>query len=67
LDKENTFKEGSCKTWEGVFLGFSSSVIFLGKGRRRMMNLSRWWKKGEWVGCLGYFERIEMSKVMLGT
>jgi hypothetical protein len=31
-------------------------VIFLGKGKRRMGSLGRWWKGEEWVGCLGYFE-----------
>jgi hypothetical protein len=40
-------------------------VIFLGKERRKMMSLSRWWKEGEWVGCLGYFEKIEVSRIML--
>jgi hypothetical protein len=34
---------------------------------KRMMNFSRWWKKGKWVGCLGYFERIEVSRIVLGT
>jgi hypothetical protein len=47
--------------------GFSSCVIFLGKGRRRMMSLSRWWKKGKWVGCLGYFKKITMSRIVLGA
>jgi hypothetical protein len=30
---------------EEFFGGFSSCVIFLGKGRRRMRNLSRWGKR----------------------
>jgi len=42
-------------------------VIFLGKGMKRMMSLGRWWKEGKWVGCLGYFEKIEMSRIMLGA
>jgi hypothetical protein len=46
--------------------GSFSYVIFLKKGRRRMMSLSRWWKEGEWVGCLGYFKRIKMTRIMLG-
>jgi hypothetical protein len=32
-----------------------------------MMSLNRWWKQGKWVGCLGYFKRIEMSRIMLGA
>jgi hypothetical protein len=32
------------------FEKFFSSVIFVGKGRRRRMSLGRWWKKGEWIG-----------------
>jgi hypothetical protein len=32
-----------------------------------MGGFNRWWKEGKWVGCLGYFERIEESKIMLGT
>ncbi len=51
----------------GVFGGSSFCVIFLGKGRRWMMSLSRWWKEGEWVGCLGYFERIKVNRIELGT
>jgi hypothetical protein len=31
------------------------------------MNLSRWWKEGEWVGSLGYFEKIEVNRIMLGA
>jgi len=46
---------------------FFSYVVFLGRGRRRMMSLSRWWKEGEWVGCLGYFEKIKVSRIMLGA
>jgi hypothetical protein len=41
---------------ERSFWGFSSCVIFLGKGKRRMRSLKRRWKGGEWVGCLGHFE-----------
>jgi len=51
---------------ERSFWGFSSYVIFLGKGKRKMMNLIKWWEEGEWVGCLGYFERIEVNKIVLG-
>jgi hypothetical protein len=60
LDKENKLKEEVL----GVFF---SNVIFFRKERRRMMNFSRWWKEGEWVGCLGYFERIEKSRIVLGA
>jgi hypothetical protein len=42
-------------------------LFFLGKERRRMMNLRRWWKEEEWVGCLGYFKRIEVSRIVLGA
>ncbi len=49
------------------FGGSSERVIFLGKGMKRMMSLSRWWKEGKWVGCLGYFEKIEMSRIVLGA
>jgi len=42
-------------------------VIFLRKWRRRMRSLNRWWKEGKWVGCLGYFERIEVSRIVLGA
>jgi hypothetical protein len=42
-------------------------LFFLGKERRRMMNLNRWWKEGEWVGCLGYFKRIKVSRIVLGA
>ncbi len=52
---------------ERSFWGSSSYVIFLGKGRRRMMSLSKWWEEGEWVGCLGYFERIEVNRIVLGA
>jgi hypothetical protein len=55
------------KKFEEIMEGSSSCVIFLGKERRRMMSLSRWWKEGEWVGCLGYFEKIKMSRIVLGT
>jgi hypothetical protein len=51
----------------GVFGGSSSCVIFLRKWRRRMRSLNRWWKEGKWVGCLGYFERIEVSRIVLGA
>jgi hypothetical protein len=39
------------------FLVASSCVIFLGKGRKGMRNISRWWKGGEWVECLGHFKK----------
>jgi hypothetical protein len=32
-----------------------------------MMNLDIWWKEGEWVGCLGYFEKIEVSRIVFGV
>jgi hypothetical protein len=32
-----------------------------------MMNINKWWLEGEWVGYLGYFERIELSKIVLGV
>jgi hypothetical protein len=68
LDKKNKFKEGWWKVGErGVFGGSFSCVIFLGKWRRRMRSLNRWWKEGKWVGCLGYFERIEVSRIVLGA
>jgi hypothetical protein len=51
----------------GGFGGSSKRVIFLGKGKRRMNSLSRWWKKGEWVGCLGYFKRIKVNRIILGA
>ncbi len=47
--------------------GFLLVLVFLGKGKKRMMSLSRWWKEGEWVSCLGYFEKIEVNKIMLGA
>ncbi len=31
------------------------------------MSFSRWWKKGEWVKCLEYFERIEVNRIVLGA
>jgi hypothetical protein len=31
------------------------------------MNFNRWWKERECVGCLGYFEKIDLSKIVLGT
>jgi hypothetical protein len=49
------------------FWGVFFFCDFLGKGRRRMRSLSRWWKEGEWVGCLGYFKRIKMSRIVLGA
>jgi hypothetical protein len=55
------------KLREEEFRGFFSCVIFLGKEKKRMMSLSRWWKVGEWVGCLGYFKRIEVNRIVLGT
>jgi hypothetical protein len=42
-------------------------VIFLRKGRKRMMSISRWWKEGEWFRCLGYFERIKVNRIVLGA
>jgi hypothetical protein len=45
----------------GLFIVF----FFLGKGRKRMMSFSRWWKEGKWVRCLGYFEIIEVSRIVL--
>jgi hypothetical protein len=43
-------------------------VISFGEREKKMMvSLSRWWKKGEWVGCLGYFEKIKVSRIVLGT
>jgi hypothetical protein len=42
-------------------------VIFLGEERRRMMNLNKWWKEGKWAGCLRYFKRIKVSKIVLGA
>jgi hypothetical protein len=50
---------------EKSFWGFFSCVVFFGRRRRRMMSLNKWWKEGEWVGCLGYFKRIEMSRIVL--
>jgi hypothetical protein len=42
LDKKNKFKEGSCKVWgRRIYEGFSSHVIFLGKGKKRMMSFNR--------------------------
>jgi hypothetical protein len=38
------------------FLGVFFLCDFLGKGRRKMRSLGRWWKGGKWVGCLEYFE-----------
>jgi hypothetical protein len=32
-----------------------------------MMSFSRWWKEGEQVECLGYFEKIEESRIVLGA
>jgi hypothetical protein len=32
-----------------------------------MMNLNRWWKKGDWVGFFRYFERVKMSRIVLGV
>jgi len=60
-------KKGHVNFGEEKFWGGSSScVIFLGEWRRRRMSFSRWWKEGEWVGCLGYSERIEVSRIVLG-
>jgi hypothetical protein len=57
---------GHEKLGEEEFVGGSSfCVIFFGKGRRRMMSFIRWWKEVEWVGCLGYFERIEVNRIVL--
>jgi hypothetical protein len=67
LDKENKLKEGYEKFGEEGVWGSSYYVIFLGKGRKRMMNFRRWWKEGEWVGCLVYFERIEVIRIVLGA
>jgi hypothetical protein len=41
---------------KNFWLSFSC-VIFLGKWKKGMKNLGRWWKRGEWVGCLGYFKK----------
>jgi hypothetical protein len=51
--KRTSSRKGDEKGEKGVFWGSYSCVIFLGKGRRRMMSLSRWWKKGGRVGCWG--------------
>jgi hypothetical protein len=29
------------------------------------MSLSRWWKEGEWIECLGYSKRIEVNGIVL--
>jgi hypothetical protein len=66
--KKRSLRKGHEKLEEGEFLGGSSScVIFLGKRRRRIMSISRWWKEGEWVGCLEYFEKIEVNRIVLGA
>ncbi len=53
LDKENKLKEESRKAWgKGIFGRFFSWIVFLGKGRRKMMSFNRWWKKKEWIKCL---------------
>jgi hypothetical protein len=65
--KRTSSRKGHEKLGEEDVWGYFSCVIFLGKGKRRMMSLSRWWKEGEWVGCLGYFERIEVSRIVLET
>jgi hypothetical protein len=62
--KRTSSRRGHEKLGGRVFGGFSSCVIFFGKGRRRMMSLNRWWKEGEWVECLRYFERIEERKTL---
>jgi hypothetical protein len=63
--KKTSSKRGDEKLGEEGVWGSSSCVIFLGKGRRRLMNFSRWWKEGKWVGCLGYFKRIKVSRIVL--
>jgi hypothetical protein len=65
--KRTSSRRGHERLREEDVWGSFSCVIFRGKGKRRMMNLSRWWKERKWVGCLGYFERIEVSKIMLGA
>jgi len=63
--KRTSSRRGHKKLGGEEFLGFSSCVIFPGKGRKRMMSLRRWWKKGEWIECLGYSKRIEVNGIVL--
>jgi hypothetical protein len=66
--KKTSSRRGHEKLGEKEFVrGLLLVLFFLGKGRRRMMGLSRWWKKGGWVRCLRYFERIEVSRIVLGA
>jgi hypothetical protein len=58
MGQKKTIEGGVLKSLgERSFWVFSSCVIFLGKGRRGMKSLDRWWKGGEWIGFLGYFEK----------
>jgi hypothetical protein len=60
LDKDKKLKK--------KFLGGLLRVLFAwGKERKRRMSLSRWWKEGEWVECLKYFKKIEVSRIVLGA
>jgi hypothetical protein len=51
------------RSFERVF----SLCCFSWKKQRKRMSLNRWWKEGEWVESLGYFEKIEVSRIMLGA
>jgi hypothetical protein len=42
IKRTSSYELGEKSLW-----GASSCVIFLGKERRRMMSLSRWWKERE--------------------
>jgi hypothetical protein len=66
--KRTSSKRGHEKLGEEEFVGgFFLVLLFFGKGRKRMMSLSRWWKEGGWVRCLGCFERIEVNRIVLGA
>jgi hypothetical protein len=49
-------KRGLEKLEGKEFLVVYSSVIFLGKGKRRMESIGKWWKGGKWVEFLGCFK-----------
>jgi hypothetical protein len=63
--KRTSGRRGFEKLGGEEFLVTSSYVIFLGKGRKGMRSIGKWWKGGKWVECFGVLKKIEISIIVL--
>ncbi len=55
--KRTSGRRGFEKLGGEEFLVTSSYVIFLGKGRKGMRSIGKWWKGGKWVECFGVLKK----------